>query len=132
MFSAKYPLLVQIYNRYLADKWELVSLHTDLSDYGTAEFKQRPLEAGLGVTKIQMRNRVLGEYKELCFVTGFINDTEFEMQREPFGMECGASADRLAEYERNEGFSSHWVVQRAATPLPPTGCPLSVPGTSTQ
>lgn len=82
---------------------------TALHDYGTAEFKGRPLELAFAVTTIKTRNRILGEYRETCFITGFISDTEFEMAREPFSTPCN-NRDALRSYQLAQRFSSRWLV----------------------
>ena len=73
------------YEHLKADAWEFMTVETSLFDYGTSEFKGRWLETAFANSHIRLRNRVVGEYKDLCFTTGFISDTEFGVEREPFG-----------------------------------------------
>ncbi len=109
--GAKYPAIGEWYAVQLQDRWELMSVDTSLVDYGVAEFKGRSLETAFARTTIKMRNRVLGEYKEHCFVTGFISDKEFEMDREPINARCEGAAGTLATYRQGQRFSSRWLVQ---------------------
>jgi len=34
---------------------------------------------------IKMKNRTRGEYKDSCFIFGFVLDSEFEVARDPVG-----------------------------------------------
>jgi hypothetical protein len=124
-FATKYPSLAELYSKSISEDWEFVSLNAELRDYGTVQFKGRLLEAGLGVAKFTMRNRILGQYKELCFTTGFANDREFDIEREYFAQECSHAAEKLATYVHDEGFVSYWNVPRLSPQPPPPGCPLS-------
>lgn len=110
-FAVKYPVIAADYQRYLADGWELVDHATEIEDYGMAEFKSRRLELGIARSTIKLRNRILGEYKSLCYVTAFVNDAEFSMEREPFGVECTDGAKSLDTYRLGERFESLWVAQ---------------------
>ncbi len=110
-FADKYPALASAYRLYLGDGWELVDHATELDDYGMSEFKNRQLELGIARSSIKLRNRILGEYKDLCYLTAFVNDAEFSMEREPFGIECADSAQSLQTYRVGERFQSLWVAQ---------------------
>jgi len=107
--AVKYPAIRDWYEAQKRDRWELMTIDTVLQDCGTAEFKGRPLELAFAATTIKMRNRILGEYRETCFVTGFISDTEFEMARETFSTGCG-NRDSLQSYQLAQRFSSRWLV----------------------
>lgn len=109
-FSSKYGAPASAYQSLAADGWELVDQATELSDYGTAEFKGRRLELGIGRSVIKLRNRLLGEYRDLCVVTAFVDDAEFAMDREPFGVLCEDSAEALQTYRLGQRFESRWVV----------------------
>ncbi|MGA0598440.1 peptidoglycan-binding protein [Enterovirga sp. CN4-39] len=109
--ARKYPPLAAWYDEQLGNRWELVSVDTNLADYGMADFKGRSLETAFARTAIKLRNRIRGEYAEHCFVTGFISDTEFSMDREPFLDRCEDAGPGLAEYARAERFVSRWLVR---------------------
>src|SRR4051794_1265368 len=110
-FARKYPSLARRYEHLKADAWEFMTVETSLFDYGTSEFKDRSLEAAFANSRIRLRNRVVGEYKDLCFTTGFISDTEFGVEREPFGELCESGVAVLARYKQGQKFTSRWVVQ---------------------
>lgn len=85
-------------------------LETHVLDYGTALYKNRPLETALATTRIKMRNRIKGEYQDVCYVTGYINDAEFNVTRDAFGELCEDAGPKLARYKQNENFTSRWIV----------------------
>jgi peptidoglycan hydrolase-like protein with peptidoglycan-binding domain len=109
-FSSKYGTPATTYQSLAAEGWELIDQSTELIDYGTADFKGRRLELGIARSVIKLRNRLLGEYRDLCFVTAFVDDAEFAMDREPFGVPCGDSAEAIQTYKLGQRFESRWVV----------------------
>jgi hypothetical protein len=88
-----------------------MTVETSLFDYGTSGFKGRSLETAFANSRIRLRNRVVGEYKDLCFTTGFISDTEFGVEREPFGVLCEDDAVALERHKQGQKFTSRWLVQ---------------------
>jgi hypothetical protein len=44
-------------------------------------------------------------------MTGYINDTEFGIQREPIGILCEGIPRELPGYKTAEKFTSRWVVE---------------------
>ncbi|WP_289015460.1 peptidoglycan-binding domain-containing protein [uncultured Methylobacterium sp.] len=110
-FTGRYPKLARHYLAQRDDRWEFMSIETRILDYGTALYKDRPLETALATTRIKMRNRVKGEYQDVCYVTGYVNDAEFGVMRDPFGETCDEVGPKLARYKQGERFSSRWIVQ---------------------
>ncbi|WP_156467599.1 peptidoglycan-binding protein [Methylobacterium sp. Leaf102] len=110
-FTGRYPKLAQHYQDQRDDRWEFMSSETRILDYGTALYKDRPLETALATTRIKMRNRIKGEYQDVCYVTGYVNDAEFGLMRDPFGESCDEVGPKLARYKQGERFSSRWIVQ---------------------
>jgi len=109
-FIDRYPKLARHYQAQRDDRWEFMSIETQVLDYGTALYKDRPLETALATTRIKMRNRIKGEYQDVCYVTGFINDAEFSVIRDPFGEPCDDVGGKLARYKLGEHFTSRWIV----------------------
>lgn len=107
--AGKYPDIARWFGGQLRDQWELMAAVTTLIDYGVSDFKGRSLDTGFARTDIKMRNRLLGEYRTTCFVTGFIYDQEFSMEREPVSAPCDAAVDLIAEYKKGERFVSRWI-----------------------
>lgn len=110
-FVARYPKLAGHYKAQREDRWEFMSIETRILDYGTAQYKNRPLETALVTTRVRMRNRIKGEYQDVCYVTGYVNDAEFGVTREPFGELCDEVGPKIARYKQGEHFTSRWVVQ---------------------
>ncbi len=108
-FGDKYPEIRNWYVRQLSDQWQVMTLTTELADYGAVEFRGRSLEAGFATTRIRLRNRLLGEYRDACFITGFIEDKEFAMQREPVSSTCEDPAGRMRAYKVGQRFGSRWL-----------------------
>ena len=59
---------------------------------------------------MKLRNRVLGEYQTFCITTGFVLDTEFQMDRDPLGVECDSADEAMRTYKLGARFASRWVV----------------------
>jgi hypothetical protein len=57
-----------------------------------------------------MRNRVLGEYKDACFIAGWIVDSEFSMQRDPVDATCD-NKQGIADWMAAKGFKSEWIAK---------------------
>ncbi len=110
-FLSRYPRLARHYQAQREDRWEFMSSETTVLDYGTALYKERPLETALATTRIRMRNRIKGEYQDVCYITGYVNDAEFGITRDPFGEPCDEVGPKLARYKLGERFSSRWIAQ---------------------
>lgn len=107
---AQYPRFVTWYQNMVRDHWELQSLNSEIADYGRAEWKGRPMETGFTLITIRLRNRILGEYKDVCVVLGRMNDTEFGMMRDPTEVACDQTA-QSALLKKARNFESQWLVQ---------------------
>ena len=62
-------------------------------------------------SRIKLRNRILGTYKELCVITGYIDDTEFNMNRESISSFCEDRLRAITAYKQSQRFTSRWVVE---------------------
>jgi hypothetical protein len=94
-----------------ADRWEIMTTDSDVQDYGTSDFKGRPLDTALARVKIRLKNAILGEYKDACFVFGRIADPEFNMTREPVVATCDDEG-AIKLWQTGHGFQSRWIVGR--------------------
>lgn len=103
----KYPGFVALFRDDLGDRWEKMSENAELADYGVADWKGRSLETVFSRVKIRLRNRILGDYKDRCYIFGQIDDVEFSMPREPIVLSCDDGAD-LAAWQTAHGFKSYW------------------------
>ena len=109
--SVQFPELAGWYRSRTAENWEFVGLDYKVTDYGTADWKGRPLEVVFIDVLISMKNRLLGENQSSCFTLGLIFDAEFQMPREPFGKKCEEAAEPLRAWKQKWGFLSQWVVE---------------------
>jgi hypothetical protein len=90
-----------------ADHWALFGRNFDIQDYGTGEFKGRTLEAALARVSIQLKNPILGEYKDACFVIGQLADPEFNMMREILEARC-EDDQIIAAWQAGHSFKTRW------------------------
>ncbi len=107
---AEFPRFVASYQNMVRNHWELQSFNSEISDYGRAVWQGRTMEAGFAVIKIQLRNRILGEYTDVCQIFGRLNDAEFSMQRDPIEISCD-QASQLSLWKKARNFQSQWLVQ---------------------
>jgi hypothetical protein len=103
----KFPNFAALFRDDLGDRWEKMSENADLADYGVADWKGRSLETVFSRVNIRLKNRILGDYKDRCYVFGQINDTEFDATREHVVLPCNDGAD-LAAWQTGHGFKSFW------------------------
>jgi hypothetical protein len=102
------------YRNHRTDGWEYVDLDNNITDYGTADWKGRQLEMVFTDVSITMKNRILGEYKKLCFSLALIFDEEFKMLRDPleeFNPDCNQASDPTRTWKQARGFKSQWLAE---------------------
>lgn len=108
--ATKFPVFASWHQRQLADRWELMSQNAELFDYGVSNWKGRGLETSFAKVNMRLRNPMLGEYKDACFIFGQIVDTEFRMDRDPVSILCDNSKS-FANWKTARGFQSTWIVE---------------------
>ncbi len=106
----KFPNFAALFRDDLGDRWEKMSENSELADYGVADWKGRSLETVFSRLNIRLKNRILGDYKDRCYVFGQINDTEFDATREHIVLPCDDEAD-LAAWQTEHGFKSFWSLR---------------------
>ncbi len=80
-FMERYPKLARHYQAQRDDRWEFMSVETHVLDYGTALYKDRPLETALATTRSRCATasrRVSGRLLR----DRFVNDAEFGVVRD--------------------------------------------------
>lgn len=107
----EFPELANWYRSRIADGWEFVALDYEVTDYGTADWQGRTLEAVLTDVTIRMKNRLLGERRNVCFSLGLISDAEFKMYREPFLAECENASQPTGAWKKDQNFRSLWIAE---------------------
>ena len=60
-----------------------MTIDTEVQDFGTSNFKSRALNTVFARITLHLKNRMLGEYKDSCFIFGRINDTNFRCRENP-------------------------------------------------
>ncbi len=91
----------------LADHWEVMTIDTEVRDFGISTFKSRELDTIFLQLTLHLKNRMLGEYKDACFFFGRINDTDFLMSREPAYAKCDDEAT-ISTWQDGHQFKSEW------------------------
>jgi len=91
-----------------ANGWVIDRFEDELVDYGTAEWKDRRLEAVLVKTTFVTKNPIRGEYHEACMVLGYLIDREFEQRRDPVEVPCTAT-EELPRWKAGRLFESRWI-----------------------
>jgi hypothetical protein len=104
-----YPEYVAWLKTRSADQWKTTEVTTEeIQDFGTIQWNGRPLDAIIVEIKVTQRNRILGKNDQVCFVFGLVNDAEFSMSRDPFGLPCDSSERSIAEWKARRQFKSGW------------------------
>jgi hypothetical protein len=106
--SGFYPTYAAWLIDKLADHWEITTIDTEVQDFGISTFKSRGLDTIFVRITLHLKNRMLGEYKDACFIFGRINDTEFSMSREPAFAKCDDEAAILT-WQTGHDFKSEWL-----------------------
>lgn len=106
----KWPGLAAWYRERIRGEWELDSVGSELRDYGIVEWKNRVLEAGFVAITFKMKHRGLGEYQQKCFFVGYVADREFDIVRDPIGVNC-EDENAINRYNVAHKFSSKWFAR---------------------
>jgi hypothetical protein len=88
--------------------WEETERQMIVVDYGVAEWSDRDVEANIIRAMVNVKNRTLGKYKEICFDLGYIWDQEFEMIRDPVAVSCVDG--NIENWKNKQAFTSRWNV----------------------
>ena len=88
--------------------WEETERQMIVVDYGVAEWSDREVEANIIRAMVNVKNRTLGKYKEICFDLGYIWDQEFEMIRDPVAVSC--TDGNIENWKNKQAFTSRWNV----------------------
>ena len=107
--GTSYPAFEAWLNDKLSDHWEVTTTDSDLFDFGTSSFKGRSIDTVFSKITVHLKNRILGEYGEQCFVFGRVNDAEFAMSREFSFARCDDQA-AIAAWQVGQQFASEWIV----------------------
>ena len=92
----------------LADHWEIMTIDTDVQDFGTSLFNGRTLDTIFARITLHLKNRMLGEYRDRCFIFGRVSDANFSMWREPVFAKCDDEAT-ISTWQAGHQFKSEWL-----------------------
>ena len=107
--GSTYPAYSAWLGKLLSDHWEVIAINGDLHDFGNSDFKGRLLETSFARISLRLKNSMLGDYKDGCFIIGRINDIEFSVIREPISASCGDEG-AIKVWQTGHGFKSEWIV----------------------
>lgn len=105
----QYPAFFSWLDDKRRDRWEVFSVNAVVFDYGTVDWKGRRLELGAARTEIRIRNQMLGEYQDHCFIFAKVFDYEFQATRDFVVLPCGKEGQILA-WKTSRDFRSLWDV----------------------
>lgn len=91
------------------DAWKPIGIDTSIVDYGTVDWKQRQLEALVLRAEVQVVSAERGEYREHCFLLGWISDDEFQTYRDPIETDCDGPDASMADWKTGHHLQSRWV-----------------------
>lgn len=105
--DSQFPSYSNWLNMRFADQWETYNVSSDVADFGTVQWNNRPLNAIIVKSIIQQKNRILGKYDSQCYMFGVVDDTEFGMERDSFAVDCN-DVRSVNKWEVGEHFQSQW------------------------
>lgn len=82
----------------------------DLSDYGTAVWQGRAVEAVLVRVTTKRENSILGLYGSDCVVLGYLVDREFRINRDSVEASCSDEAT-IAAWTAGRDMKSIWHLE---------------------
>jgi hypothetical protein len=102
-----YPDFSHLLNLQFDEGWETYGLNFEVADYGTLTWQKRDLNGIIVKAIIQQKNRVLGRYDNQCFMFGLVDDVEFQMERDQFGVPC-SNTSFVNSWKIGKDFHSGW------------------------
>ena len=94
---------------HFAEQWEITNVDTETEDFGTVQWEHRDLEAIVVKSNFRLKNAIIGKYAEQCFIFGLVDDTEFNMWRDAFAIDC-RDKKFVKDWEIRKSFQSEWNV----------------------
>lgn len=109
-FSELFPQASRWVRNSKNQKWELDAVEISMVDFGQAVWKKRLLDTVFANTTVQIKNRLLGEYRTFCFQSGMMIDNEFSYIRAPVEGQCNDANAAIQSWKVGNKFTSLWVV----------------------
>ncbi|MFL2931960.1 MAG: hypothetical protein ACJZ47_04030 [bacterium] len=113
-----YPGFMKWWTKKKEEKWTPMDITVRPSDYGTSSWgirTKRRIETVFVELNVKLKNSLLGEYQNTCFILGIIRDKEFDnILREPFESFASNKSCRDVKLDsdwkvKNE-FQSQWRI----------------------
>ena len=106
------PIIFDIQDLAL-EKWEQTGFLTEKMDYGLAVYNGRSLEGVIFDVKVELKNRLIGDFDTYCRTIRAVIDDDFDMWRNVEIDQCGLTGEnwRLAN-----SFESQWIVETGGQP----------------
>ena len=103
-----FPTFASWLNWRFDDQWETTDVVSEIADFGKVQWNRRTLDGIMVQTTITQKNRIKGVYEKSCFVFGMVDDDEFSMSRDMYGVQCDTSRPTLEDWKSRREFKSLW------------------------
>jgi hypothetical protein len=103
-----FPTFASWLNQRFDDQWETTDVVSEIADYGKVQWNGRTLDGIIVQTTVTQKNRIKGAYDTSCFIFGMVDDDEFSMSRDMFGVPCGSGGPALDDWKSRREFRSLW------------------------
>jgi len=90
-----------------AKGWVFDSTVPRAVDYGFAKWRGRKIEAIIAEIRFSKKHPDLGEYKQSCWILGYLNDTEFSRIRDLLAVPC-SKYSFVAKWRNANTFDTRW------------------------
>lgn len=105
---ALYPNFNGWYASRVAEGWELNKRNLAILDFGQSDWNGRSLETIYLRLDLSLKNRLIGSYNQSCWIFSRVEDSEFQMQRAPFVINCDSAEGHLVMRQQRTSFRSNW------------------------
>jgi Skp family chaperone for outer membrane proteins len=110
--SAFDPIIDDIQDLAL-EKWEQTGFLTEKMDYGVAVYNGRSLEGVIFDVKVELKNRLIGDFDTYCRTIRAVIDDDFDMWRNVEIDQCGLTGEN---WQLANSFESQWIVETSGQP----------------
>lgn len=110
--SAFDPIIDDIQNMAL-EKWEQTGFSLQKIDYGIVTYNTRSLEGIVVELRVELKNRVVGDFTTYCRTIRAIQDGDFDVWRQIEIDQCGSDG---TNWKLTHSFNSQWIVETDVQP----------------
>ncbi len=105
---ALYPNFSGWYASRVAEGWEFNKKDLAVLDFGQSDWNGRSLETIYLRLDLSLKNRSIGSYNQSCWIFSRVEDSEFQMPRAPFVINCDGAEGHLVMRQQRTSFRSNW------------------------